>query len=243
MIVVAHRGSSGTAPENTLASFLAAAAAGADLVELDVRFSAECISVVLHDRTLRRTTDGWGQIHTTSLRELQSLDAGRWYASRFAGERIPTLAEVFAALPGAVGVNCEVKTDGDPRSRLTRALSLLHTIRTHGRTRQIIVSSFDHRFLAVVARHAPSLPIGLLIPPFSMTRLPSRMARRTGAAFVFYGRTMLRHRTVNDAHAHGMRVGVYCVDTLAQCVRAQRYGVDMVFTNYPEKLRQWISHT
>jgi glycerophosphoryl diester phosphodiesterase len=240
MIVVAHRGSSGTAPENTMAAFLAATAAGADLVELDVRFSAECACVVIHDRTLRRTTNGWGHVHKTSLQHLQRLDAGRWFSPRFAGEHIPTLAEVLETLPPAIGVNCEVKTDGDPRSRLTRALALLETLRDRSGKRQLIVSSFDHRFLAVLARHAPSLSLGVLLQPLTLARRPSQIARRTGAAFIFCGRTMLRHRMVADARIHGLSVGAYTVDTLAQLARAGRYGVDMVFTNHPEKIRQWL---
>jgi glycerophosphoryl diester phosphodiesterase len=243
MIIAGHRGSSGTAPENTMAAFLQAAASGADLVELDVRFSSECVCMVIHDRTLRRTTNGRGQVHKQSLHDLRQLDAGRWFSPRFTGERIPTLAELFETLPQHLGINCEIKTDGDPRSRLTRALALLETLRSHGGTRRIIISSFDHRFLTIFARHAPSVPIGFLVPPLSMRRLPSRMTLRSDVAYVFYGRTMLRHRTVDDAHAHDLLVGVYTINTRAQLARAQRYGVDLVFTNFPEKIRQWVHHS
>ena len=242
MIVAAHRGSSGTAPENTMAAFVAAAAAGADLIELDVRFSADLACVVMHDRTVRRTTDGWGHVHKLSLSALRRLDAGRWFSPRFAGERIPTLAEVLDALPPSIGVNCEVKTDGDPRSRIARARALLDTVQQHGGSRPLVISSFDHRFLSILSRHAPWLLLGVLLQPLrGLTRRPSVIARRAGAACVFCSRGMIRHRMVADARDHGMSVGVYTVDTPGQLARAKRYGVDMVFTNYPERVLQWLA--
>jgi glycerophosphoryl diester phosphodiesterase len=237
MMLVAHRGSAGTAPENTMAAFRAAAVAGADMIELDVRFSAECACVVIHDRTLRRTTNGHGRVHTQTLAHLRSLDAGSWFSRHCAGERIPTLAEVLQELPASVGVDIEVKTDGDPRSLRLRASALARTIEHHGHNRLIIVSSFDHRFLAILARHAPSLAIGILVQPLrDLTRRPSRIARRTGAIAVFCSRRIIRHRLVDDAHRHGISIGVYCVDTPAQLAKLQRYGVDMIFTNYPETI-------
>ncbi len=237
MMVVAHRGSSGSAPENTMAAFRAAAAAGADMIELDVRFSAECVCVVIHDRTLRRTTNGRGRVHAQTLAHLRSLDAGSWFSRRHSGEHIPTLAEVLRELPVSIGLDIEVKTDGDRRSLHLRASALARTIDQHGGHRQIIVSSFDHRFLTILARHAPNLAIGILVQPLrDITRRPSRIARRAGAIAVFCSRRIIRHRMVDDAHLHGISIGVYCVDTPAQLAKLQRYGVDMIFTNHPETI-------
>jgi glycerophosphoryl diester phosphodiesterase len=242
MIVVAHRGSSGSAPENTMAAFKAAVTAGADMIELDVRFSAECTCVVMHDRTLRRTTSGRGFVHSTPLSVLQSLDAGSWFSARFARERIPTLAEVFHALPHSMGVNCEIKTEGDPRSRRMRARILAETLARSGAGRRIIVSSFDHRFLSILSRQALAVTLGILVQPLrDLAKTPSRIARRTGATSIFCSRRLVRHRLIDDAHAHGLTIGVYTVDTPAQLAKAQRYGVDLVFTNYPEKILSWLA--
>src|SRR5512140_205883 len=114
-LLVAHRGSSGTAPENTMAAFRKAIAAGVDMIELDVRMSKDYHLIVLHDSTVRRTTNGPGRVCGMSLQELKSLDAGSWFGPRFRGEQIPTLREVMELLPARVGLNSEVKTDGDPR--------------------------------------------------------------------------------------------------------------------------------
>lgn len=225
-----------------MAAFMAAAAAGADLIELDVRFSADLACVVIHDRTVGRTTNGWGHVHTLPLSTLRQMDAGRWFAPRFAGEQIPTLAEVLEMLPPSVGVNCEVKTDGDPRSRVTRARALIETVQRHGGNRSVIVSSFDHRFLSILSRQAPWLVLGVLLQPLrDLARRPSILARRAGATCIFCSKGMIRHRMVADAQSHGMSIGVYCVDTLGQLARARRYGADMVFTNYPERVLTWLA--
>lgn len=244
MIVVAHRGSSGAAPENTMAAFHAAAAAGAGMIELDVRFSAEGTPVVIHDRTLRRTTtSGRGNVYATPLAQLQRLDAGEWFSSRFAGERIPTLHQVLTSLPPGVGINCEVKTDGDPRPRLLRARTVAGTLEDCGKERMLIVSSFDHRFLSHLSRRAPGLVLGVLLQPIrDIARRASTLARKAGARYVFCSRRMIRHRMVDDVRRYGLSIGVYTVDTPAQLARAQRYDVDLVFTNHPEIILPCLTH-
>jgi glycerophosphoryl diester phosphodiesterase len=227
-----------------MAAFRAAVATGVDLIELDVRFSAEGICVVMHDRTVRRTTNGRGHVHALPLSALRRLDAGAWFSRHFAGERIPTLEEVFTSLPATVGINCEVKTDGDPRSRVLRARILADTIYEHGGGRRIIVSSFDHRFLSLLSHQAPGLALGvLLLPMRDLARQVSRLAHRVRATHVFCSRRLVRHRMVGDARRHGLQVGVYVVDTPAQLLRVRRYGVDMVFTNYPEIILPCLATT
>src|SRR3990172_9877913 len=94
-VVIAHRGASGSCPENTLAAFRRAAALGADMIELDVQLTRDGEVVVIHDWTLDRTTSGTGPVRACSLAELRRLDAGAWFDAAFAGERVPTLGEVL----------------------------------------------------------------------------------------------------------------------------------------------------
>jgi glycerophosphoryl diester phosphodiesterase len=238
MLLAAHRGSSGTAPENTIAAFREAADAGADLIELDVRLTRDRHPVVMHDRTLRRTTGSWGTIERTSLPALRRLDAGAWFSPRFTGERIPTLKEVLETLPGDIGLNLEMKTDGDRLSRLAFARRLLDTIRGHRTGRLLIVSSFDHRILGHLRRLDSRLTLGVLAHPVrDLARTPSALAARYGAAWYFCSRSMLRRRRIENAHAHGLRIGVYTVNRSEHLAQLQRYGVDLVFTNYPAALR------
>lgn len=238
MLLAAHRGSSGTAPENTMAAFREAADAGADLIELDVRLTLDRHPVVIHDRTLRRTTGTRGTVERTSLAALHWLDAGAWFSSRFTGERIPTLKEVLETLPGHIGLNIEIKTDGDRRSRLAFAHRVLDTLHGHRSRRLIIVSSFDHRILGHLRRLDSRLMLGVLAHPVrDLARTPSALAARYGATWYFVSHSLLRRRRVENAHAHDVRIGVYTVNRPENLARLQRYGVDLVFTNYPAALR------
>ncbi len=234
MTVIAHRGSSGTAPENTLLAFRRAVESGADWLELDVRRTADDGLVVFHDRTLNRTTDGRGPLFRRTVDELRLLDAGRWFSSRYAGERVPTLSMVLEKIPVRVGINVEVKTDGDLHWRSRTAQRLVDVLRETARGRQIIVSSFNHRFLKQLHTIAPSIRIGVLAMPLRDTGLlPSFFVRTVGAAAFVCSRTSLRKRHVHDAHRHGMKVYVYGVNSARHLYRPRRFGVDGVITNYP----------
>jgi glycerophosphoryl diester phosphodiesterase len=95
VLVIAHRGASGHAPENTLPAFKKAVAMGAAFIETDLQLSRDARFVAIHDSTLNRTTNGQGAVHDMTLANLRRLDAGSWFGSEFAGERIPTLEELL----------------------------------------------------------------------------------------------------------------------------------------------------
>ena len=94
MLVIAHRGASGHAPENTLAAFRQAVALGATFIETDLQLTRDARFVAIHDDTVNRTTNGQGTVHDLTLAEVRKLDAGSWFGSEFAGERVPTLRVV-----------------------------------------------------------------------------------------------------------------------------------------------------
>src|SRR4051812_8087205 len=135
--IIAHRGASGTAPENTLAAFRRAADLGAPMIELDVQLTADGEVVVIHDFTLDRTTDGVGSVRHRSLAQIRRLDAGAWFAPAFRGERVPTLAEVLQNFPHAV--NVELKSYGDDGLE-PRALAVVERA---GALDRVVFSSFD----------------------------------------------------------------------------------------------------
>ena len=112
MLIIGHRGNPEEAPENTLASIDAAFAVGCDLVEIDVRLSRDGVAVIVHDDTVDRTTNGKGNVADLTLAELKALDAGSWKAERFAGERIPTLAEALGAARGKGAFLLDVPVSG-----------------------------------------------------------------------------------------------------------------------------------
>lgn len=238
-LIVAHRGSSAGAPENTLAAFSRAFTEGADAIELDVRLSGDGEAVVIHDRLLDRTTNGHGPVAGGSLGELRTLSAGAWFHRRFATERIPTLVEVFGILPEDGGINIELKSDrGHGRSwgLVDRCCDL---IIKHGMSERALVSSFNRRYLARARRTEPSIPIGLLYHPvLHAARSPVSLAASLGARYLVLNGSRLRRRIVSAAHAHGILLAEYTVNTHNRLDRALRFGDDAIITDVPSMVSQ-----
>ncbi|MFQ6057332.1 MAG: glycerophosphodiester phosphodiesterase [Anaerolineae bacterium] len=166
---IAHRGASAHAPENTLAAFRLAAELGADMVELDVRVSADSVPVVIHDPSVARTTNGTGLVADLTLAELKRLDAGR-------GERIPTLEEAMEACREAgVGLYIEVK---DGRA----VLPLVELVHRHRLKHSVIVNSFRPDWLAYVKALAPHIPTSVLFNAVNVD--PVKLAQGVRAEYV-----------------------------------------------------------
>lgn len=236
-LVVAHRGSSGSAPENTMASFRLAVHEGVDMVELDVRMTKDFHLVVHHDQDVRRTTNGSGFIWEKTLLELRMLDAGSWFSPRFRGEQIPTLREVLEAVPSRIGVNIEAKTDGDPRSGIHFEECIILIILEKNAEDRVLVSSFDHKFLKRMHDLYPTIKTGALyVPVRDMRKTPSSIAHNIGSSAFGCGITQLRKRFIDDAHAHDLLVACYTINTQGQLERAVDYGVDAVITNVPKRM-------
>lgn len=163
ILVFGHRGAMAKAPMNTMASFQLAYEQGADGVELDVHLSKDGHIVIVHDFTVDASTDGQGDVSDFTLAELKRLDAGGWFAEKFAGERIPTLDEVFEGFANKLYVNVELKSRFEDGSDIAAAVS--DCIRRHGLTEQTIVSSFDARLLQRFREICPEAMMGYLHGP------------------------------------------------------------------------------
>lgn len=163
--VIAHRGASAHAPENTLPAFLLALEQGAGEVELDVRFSSDLEIMVFHDDALDRKTDRQGRFSHHDARTLRRVDIGTWFdanrpdvEARFAGTCLATLDEVFEALGDRVLYHIEIK-DSNP----LLPLRLLQAIDAHGLERRVTITSFSMKPLLAVAKVAPDRPTCLLL--------------------------------------------------------------------------------
>lgn len=132
--IIAHRGSSADRPENTLAAFRRAIEAGAHVTEIDVRTTRDGVLVCLHDDDLSRTTDGTGVVGEKTLAELKRLDAGRRFAAKFAGERVPTMREVLELCKGKIDVMLDLKETGEDYARKVAA-----EVREHGEPKRVVV--------------------------------------------------------------------------------------------------------
>ena len=230
-LVLGHRGASADAPENTLAAFRLALEQGADGVELDVWRCGSGEVVVHHDEDTTRTSGVPRRVSRAGLAELRALDVGAWKHERFRGERIPLLAEVLEALPGAA-VNVELKSSGFPDLELARAVA--RVLRTAGAEERSIVSSFDYVVLAAFRLAAPSVPAGVLFASDQSWR-----------ARELVGTRLLRPRAVHPDAAlvtgerarrwgeRGLAVNVWTVDEPDEVERLCGFGVAAVITNRP----------
>jgi len=233
MAVFAHRGNRIAAPENTLAAFRAVAATGADGVEFDVQLSADGEPVVIHDETLARTTDGTGAVGEHSLAALRALDAGRWFGEAFAGERLPTLAEVLDVFRrDALILNVELKTSIVPYPGLVPAV--LAALRNAGMEARAVLSSFNHYTLLEAARLAPEIPRAALFS--DVTIAPWDYARQHGFGAVHPERHGCDAALIRGCHAAGLAVRTYTVNDTAEAQRLMALGVDGIFTDDPAAL-------
>ena len=237
-LVVAHRGSSGNSPENTLAAFRQAISDGADMIELDVRMTKDFELVVLHDRSAYRTTGRRRKIWDLTLADLRSLDAGSRFSKKFADERIPSLRQVIDILPPTMSLNVEVKTDGDRRKRIALEESLYLVLREKDFLARTIVSSFDHKFLHRLHNVHPEIRTAVLhIPVRNMTRKPSAIVQKLGATGFTCSITQLRKRMADDVHANNITLACYGVNTHRQFEKAMKLGVDVVITDWPKEMQ------
>ena len=220
--VIGHRGAAGHAPENTLASFAKAVSLGVPAVELDVHV-VDGQLVVIHDDDVDRTTDGQGRLSDYSMAELRSLDAG-------AGERIPTLDEVFDALPAHIGVNVELKGAGTARPV---AASL------EGSSRPVKVSSFDHDRLTEFAAQSPATPNAPLFGRWRENVLA--VARSLDAYAINLAQRIASRDRIDAIRKAGYKVFVYTVNDFAAGQKFADWGATGVFSDYPDRLMSLAS--
>lgn len=237
--VIAHRGASRVAPENTLAAFRRAGKAGADLVELDYHHSADDVPMVIHDGTLDRTTDvrdRWDRrrvrIAKTPSEEIRRLDAGSWFSSDYADEKIPFLDEALATIQKTSTPLIERKA-GDPQ-RCLEALERMDM------ADQVVVQSFHWPYLRAFHEAAPEVTLAALgSGRLTMKRL--RRVQATGARILSWSHGALDSQSVAKAHEEGFRVWAYTVNRPAEARRLIEAGVDGLITDRPKAIGRLAS--
>ena len=236
-LIIAHRGDSANAPENTLAAFRLAYENGADGIELDVMLSADQQLVVIHDDTLDRTSNGHGKVGEMPLTALRELDAGAWFSPKFKGEPIPLLDEVFTELGGKFLINVELKNYKTPKDQLPELVVAL--VKKHALSDSVLLSSFNARNLLRAKSLAPEIRTGLLTLP-GWLGLPMRgfLGRRYGADDLNPYYRDVSAKMVQTRHQMGQKVNVWTVDAPNDLRRMQSFGVDMIICNDPAHARQ-----
>jgi len=247
LLVVAHRGGAGLWPENTLYAFERAAALGVDVIETDLRATADGELVIFHDEHVERTTDGRGRLSALTLGELKRLDAayswspddGRTFPLRGRGITVPTLREVFATLP-RMRFNIEPKQAEPPL-----AAPLCRAIREHGMADRVLVGAFSGSTLGQFRRECPEVATSASTgevasfiamqgagladsysPPMQALQVPPR----TGSL------RLLTRDFVEAAHGRNLRVHAWTVNAEEEMRHLIDLGVDGIMTDYPDRL-------
>jgi glycerophosphoryl diester phosphodiesterase len=226
---IAHRGASGTFPENTLAAFRAAIEAGAQMCELDVQLTRDRAVVVMHDDTVDRTTDGHGAVADLTLEELKRLDAGaRFQDGARRGERVPTLDEVFHAVAGRCALNVELKEAGFERE----VAAIMRKWHASGDS---MVSSFDWKALETMRSVDPGIRAGVLAEKGAEKMIAAALGMRAYSVNPRFD--MVTREFCDRAHQQGLAVLTWTVDAPELMRYLIDAGVDGIMTNYPERMR------
>jgi glycerophosphoryl diester phosphodiesterase len=236
-LIIAHRGSSAHAPENTLAAFTLAADQGADAIELDVTLTRDGQVVVIHDDTLDRTTNGTGRVDQLLYAEITQYDAGVKFNGKFTGECVPLLSQVFDAVGQRVLINVEIKSTTIKTTGIEA--KVIDLIRRYGLIERVIVSSFNPLALITLKRAEPHLACGLLYSPdepIYLSRawlaplIPNLDARHPRADTV-------TPEVVKQVHARGQKINVWTILEPAKVQSLTAASVDGLIGNDPVMMR------
>jgi len=240
MWVIAHRGASGSAPENTLAAFRRAADIGARFIETDLQLSRDAHLIALHDDTLDRTTNGRGPASAYTFDQLREFDAGSWFhkgkavrdkGDGFAAERIPGIQDVLAfGRERDVGLYLELKTPG--ASGAEHALA--GALRASGEIERTVVIAFDIGVLTRVRRFDPLIVLGYLYSqPIANV---AELGVSVGLRQILPRIDLVTPDLVAEAHRKDLSVVTWTVNSRQQMKKSISAGVDGIITDYPERL-------
>ena len=236
--VIAHRGVSGSYPENTLSAFQAAIDIRAEMVELDVSISEDGIPVVVHDRTVDRTTDFEGDVQSFSVEELKRMEVGAWFSEEFRGEEFPTLRESLELMKGQIAVNIEIKTEAvsdeiqggvvDKALQIVKDLDMISSV---------IFSSFDYRVMEQLNVLDSKIAKALLYEASqSAELLPSELVQKYKIDIFNCSYKQLSEEWINDLQKHEIPYFVYTVNEPELMRELIEKDVSGIFTDFPQEL-------
>lgn len=228
--IIAHRGFSSRAPENTMAAIhKSLELPQLDMIEVDVHLSKDEQVIVIHDFSLDRTTDKKGQICDLSLEEIAKADAGTWFDQKYAGEKIPTLSEVLDQVVGKKKLLIEIK--GKPSRTYPRIVpKIIAEIKKYQAEKWCIIQSFQPTYLEQLNQlHVDIEAHRLVSAPCSLPSVPKVSA--INADYHFWST-----QRISEVHQQKLKTFVYTVNDLCAIKKAILMGVDGIITNYPEKV-------
>lgn len=230
--VIAHRGASGYAPENTMASFELATKMKADGIELDVQVSKDGKLVVFHDEKVDRTTNGSGYIKDLSLSYIKKLDSGSWFSKKFKNEKVPTLDEVLFFFKDKYElINIELKNGIiDYNGIEEKVIKLINDFNISDKT---IISSYNHYSLLRLKAIDRNIKIGLLYVANLIN--PWKYAANLGAYSIHPYFYSVNDKLIYNSNNENIKIITYTVNDIVYIEKLIRLKVDGIITNYPDK--------
>jgi glycerophosphoryl diester phosphodiesterase len=237
-LIIAHRGASLEAPENTLAAFKTAIQLPIDFIELDVHLTADNIPVVVHDETLTRTTQGQCSLFVSDVtaKELKEFDAGSWFDPKFKNERVPTLEEVLQLDRGPIGLIIELKSANQANKNLPYVI--LDLLDKHASTQSskgpICLSSFSSKVLKKILKKSTRYPVHGIASNLKSAELHAEI----GIKHIALAHEAVTKKLISDYHRLGICVYAWSVDDLKKAEELTVQGIAGIYTNDPRLMLQ-----
>ena len=230
--IIAHRGFSAIAPENTVAAFAAALASDASSVEFDLQLSAEGIPIIFHDRNLERITGVPGIINEKSLDEIEQLDAGKWFNEKFVGEKIPTLSEALKILKS---VDKFLYFDIKPYHDWTESSieMLIQLLNQEEILEKCIITSFNETFLGRCQNLFPQINLGYFLVNNSdfLQQIEKAKNAENAVLSTYYKVLFTDPSIVEKSRNQGIDIVAWTVDDREDFEKLVKMGVKRIITN------------
>lgn len=231
LLIVAHRGSTSSSPENTIPAFQEAILAGADMVEADVQFTRDQEIIIYHDRIASQFNQ---RIDMLDLNQVKSIDL---YTSHNSTQfKIPTLDELLVLIRQKVYLLIELKK---PNENIENLNKLIQLIRSENYLKYTLFASFHYENLKNLKEIEPTVHLAIIKRPGDKA-LPSQLARKFNARAYICSLDELNKEINNDARENDIFLGVYTVDTKSDLEKALEFNLKAIGTNFPAELRSWL---
>lgn len=242
--IIAHRGASSFAPENTKAAVIEAIKLKPHRIEIDVQQTQDGEVILMHDITLNRTTNGEGFIKEKTFSELSRLDAGSWFSKAFIGEKIPTLESIIQLINGKCELIIEIKKGDDFYPNIEK--NILNLIKKYNAEDWVIIHSFDNKILETVHKLNPNISLHKLFVgklkfvPFIVTNTINKLdweahnyIEEYSINYAFANRDIIK-----NLKSRGKKVNVWTVNSHCIAKELISLGVDGIITNNPRLLEE-----
>jgi len=232
--ITGHRGASGLAPENTMASMVKAMELAADFSELDVQETADGILVLMHDDSLQRTTGIEAGVWEKTYDDLQGLDVGFWFSEDFKGEPIPTLKSIIEAVRGKMKLNIELKMNGHEKQLTEKVVAM---VENEDFFDNCVLTSFDFSAIKKVKQLNSKIKAGYIF-----SEMPEdEDVFNANVDLLSVNKKIVTEDLVQKAHANNKEVHVWTVNEPEDMRKLISFGVDNIITNYPNILKQVLT--